>query len=91
MPLNATGADSTTNLYYNHNKEDYECASSVVQNKLMIYYLMFTQKEYGSVNWLVGLHDTSSGGCGPVGHYVPTHGPDKYKVHNYQAMYDKGW
>lgn len=89
MPMELTYADSNNQfIYYNYHKEDYEmlakrrpgqvgCSLSAVH----------PEKVYKSVNWLVGL--LRSGQVDVFRTHVPTHGPDKYVVHNYQAMYDK--
>ncbi|AME08993.1 MULTISPECIES: NAD(P)H-dependent oxidoreductase [Gemella] len=89
MPIELTYADSNNQfLYYNYNKEEHEmlakrrpeqvgCSLSAVH----------PERVHGSVSWLVGL--LRSGQIDVFRTHVPTHGPDKYVVHNYQAMYDK--
>ena len=89
MPMELTYADSNNQfLYYNYNKEDYEMLAKrrPVQVGCSLA-KVHPEKVYKSVSWLVGL--LRSGQIDVFRTHVPTHGPDKYVVHNYQAMYDK--
>lgn len=89
MPMELTYADSNNQfLYYNYNKEDYEMLAKrrPVQVGCSLANV-HPDKVHGSVSWLVGL--LRSGQIDVFRTHVPTHGPDKYVVHNYQAMYDK--
>lgn len=89
MPMELTYADSNNQfLYYNYHKEDYEMLAKrrPVQVGCSLA-KVHPEKVYKSVSWLVGL--LRSGQIDVFRTHVPTHGPDKYVVHNYQAMYDK--
>ena len=92
MPMELTYADSNNQfLYYNYNKEDYEMLAKrrpgQVGCSLAAVHPDQPERIQKSVNWLVGL--LRSGQIDVFRTHVPTHGPDKYVVHNYQAMYDK--
>lgn len=89
MPMELTYADSNNQfLYYNYNKEDYEMLAKRRPEQVGCSLSnVHPERVYGSVNWLVGL--LRSGQVDVFRTHVPTHGPDKYVVHNYQAMYDK--
>ena len=87
--MELTYADSNNQfLYYNYNKEDYEMLAKRRPEQVGCSLSnVHPERVYGSVNWLVGL--LRSGQVDVFRTHVPTHGPDKYVVHNYQAMYDK--
>ena len=92
MPMELTYADSNNQfLYYNYHKEDYEMLAKrrpvQVGCSLANVHPEHPERIHKSVNWLVGL--LRSGQIDVFRTHVPTHGPDKYVVHNYQAMYDK--
>ncbi|WP_314990713.1 NAD(P)H-dependent oxidoreductase [uncultured Gemella sp.] len=89
MPMELTYADSNNQfIYYNYHKEDYEMLAKRRPGQVGCSLAkVHPERVYGSVNWLVGL--LRSGQIDVFRTHVPTHGPDKYVVHNYQAMYDK--
>lgn len=88
MPMELTYADSNNQfLYYNRNAEAEEMfakrQSGQVGNPLANCH---PQKAYKNVEWV--LQQLRSGASDAIRVHVPTHGPDKYVVHNYQAMHD---
>lgn len=89
MPMELTYADSNNQfIYYNYHKEDYEMLAKRRPGQVGCSLAkVHPERVYKSVNWLVGL--LRSGQIDVFRTHVPTHGPDKYVVHNYQAMYDK--
>ena len=87
--MEITYADSNNQfIYYNYNKEDYEMLAKRRPGQVgCSLAAVHPERVFGSVNWLVGL--LRSGQIDVFRLHVPTHGPNKYVVHNYQAMYDK--
>lgn len=89
MPMELTFADSNNQfLYYNYTKEAEEMLASrtpdQVGNPLANCH---PERVYKGVEWVI--QQLRSGATDVVRVNVPTHGPDKYVVHNYQAMYDE--
>ena len=82
MPMELTYADSNNQfIYYNYNKEDYEMLAKRRPGQVGCSLAkVHPERVYGSVNWLVGL--LRSGQVDVFRTHVPTHGPDKYVVHN---------
>ncbi len=88
MPLELTYADSNNQfLYYNYNKEEDEMLASrnpgQPGNALA---MCHPERTFRSVSWVIS--QLRSGKQDLVRVHVPTHGPDKFVVHNYKAMYD---
>lgn len=88
MPLELTYADSNNQfLYYNYNKEEDEMLASrnpgQPGNALA---MCHPERTFKSVSWVIS--QLRSGKQDLVRVHVPTHGPDKFVVHNYKAMYD---
>jgi len=88
MPMELTYADDNNQfLYYNYTKEDKDMLASrhpsQVGNPLAFCH---PEKALKGVNWVVQQLRSGAQDCVRV--HVPTHGPDKYVVHNYQAMFD---
>ncbi|APZ49947.1 NADPH-dependent FMN reductase [Jeotgalibaca sp. PTS2502] len=89
MPMELTYADHNNQfLYYNHTKEAEDMLASRTPgqagNPLA---KCHPEGKHNSVAWVI--QQLRSGATDAVRVNVPTHGPDKYVVHNYQAMYDK--
>lgn len=89
MPMELTYADSNNQfLYYNHCADAEEMFAKrqpgQVGNALAYCH---PQKSYKNVEWV--LQQLRSGAQDVIRVHVPTHGPDKYVVHNYQAMHDE--
>lgn len=89
MPMEITYADSNNQfLYYNHTKPAEEMLASrypgQVGNPLA---KCHPEKAHKNVEWVI--QQLRSGAMDEVRVHVPTHGPDKYVVHNYAAMHDK--
>ncbi|NBJ68688.1 MULTISPECIES: NAD(P)H-dependent oxidoreductase [Clostridia] len=89
MPMELTYADSNNQfLYYNHTLPAEEMLASrtpgQVGNPLADCHPL---KSLKNVEWVI--QQLRSGAKDAVRVHVPTHGPDKYVVHNYQAMHDK--
>lgn len=88
MPMELTYADSNNQfLYYNHTKPTEEMLAGrtpeQVGNPLA---KCHPEKSFKGVEWV--LQQLRSGSMDSVRVNVPTHGPDKFVVHNYQAMHD---
>lgn len=88
MPLELTYAYSNNQfLYYNYNKEEDEMLASrnpgQPGNALA---MCHPERTFKSVSWVIS--QLRSGKQDLVRVHVPTHGPDKFVVHNYKAMYD---
>lgn len=88
MPMEITYADDNNQfLYYNYTKEDKEMLASrhpsQVGNPLAYCH---PEKALKGVNWVVQQLRSGAQDCVRV--HVPTHGPDKFVVHNYQAIHD---
>lgn len=89
MPMELTYADQNNQfLYYNHTKPGSEMLASRVPgqagNPLANCH---PEKALKNVEWVI--QQLRSGEQDAVRVHVPTHGPDKYVVHNYQAMHDE--
>ncbi|WP_368251300.1 NAD(P)H-dependent oxidoreductase [Enterococcus sp. 2201sp1_2201st1_B8_2201SCRN_220225] len=89
MPMELTYADSNNQfLYYNHCADAEEMFAhrqpGQVGNPLACCH---PKKSYKNVEWV--LQQLRSGAQEVIRVHVPTHGPDKYVVHNYQAMHDE--
>lgn len=89
MPMELTYADSNNQfLYYNHVKSAEEMLASrtpgQVGNPLVNCH---PEKALKGVEWVV--QQLRSGATDCVRVNVPTHGPDKFVVHNYQAIHDE--
>lgn len=88
MPMELTYVDSNNQfLYYNHTKTAEEMLASrnpgQVGNPLAKCHPEKVHKNVGYV-----LQQLRSGAMDAFRLNVPTHGPDKFVVHNYQAMHD---
>ena len=88
MPMELTYADSNNQfLYYNHNAEADEMFAKrqlgQVGNPLANCH---PPQAYKNVEWVI--QQLRSGKQDVVRVHVPTHGPDKFVVHNYQAIHD---
>ncbi|APB30864.1 MULTISPECIES: NADPH-dependent oxidoreductase [Vagococcus] len=88
MPMELTYADNNNQfLYYNYTKEDKDMLASrhpsQVGNPLAYCH---PEKALNGVNWVVQQLRSGAQDCVRV--HVPTHGPDKFVVHNYQAIHD---
>lgn len=89
MPMELTYADSNNQfLYYNYTKSAEEMLASrtpgQVGNPLA---KCHPERVYKGVSWVI--QQLRSGAQDNVHVHVPTHGPDKYVVHNYQAIRDE--
>lgn len=89
MPMELTYADSNNQfLYYNYTKPGDEMLASRVPgqagNPLAKCHPESVYKNVGYV-----IQQLRSGAMDAFRVNVPTHGPDKYVVHNYQAMHDE--
>ena len=88
MPMELTFADSNNQfLYYNNISANEEMLAgripSQVGNPLVNCH---PEKALKNVEWVI--QQLRTGAQDAVRVHVPTHGPDKYVVHNYQAMHD---
>lgn len=89
MPMELTYADNNNQfLYYNYTKPGSEMLASRVPgqagNPLANCH---PEKALKNVEWVI--QQLRSGEQDVVRVHVPTHGPDKHVVHNYQAMHDE--
>lgn len=89
MPMELTYADPNNQfLYYNYTKPGSEMLAPRVPaqpgNPLANCH---PEKALKNVEWV--LQQLRSGAQDVVRIHVPTHGPDKHVVHNYQAMHDE--
>lgn len=89
MPLELTYADNNNQfLYYNRTMPAEEMLASrtpgQVGNPLA---KCHPESKHNNVSWVI--QQLRSGAMDVFRVNVPTHGPDKYVVHNYQAMHDK--
>ncbi|WP_208560788.1 NAD(P)H-dependent oxidoreductase [Marinilactibacillus kalidii] len=89
MPMELTYADSNNQfLYYNHTLPGSEMLASRVLGQVGNPLANCHPKAaFKNVEWVI--QQLRSGAVDAVRVNVPTHGPDKYVVHNYQAMHDK--
>ncbi|MDN6294219.1 MAG: NAD(P)H-dependent oxidoreductase [Alkalibacterium sp.] len=88
MPMELTFADENNQfLYYNYTKEAEDMLADRVPgqvgNPLV---LCHPEAALKNVGWVV--QQLRAGKQDVVRIHVPTHGPDKFVVHNYQAMHD---
>lgn len=88
MPMELTYADANNQfLYYNHTKPMEEMLAGrqpeQVGNPLAACH---PEKALKGVEWVI--QELRSGATDAVRVNVPTHGPDKFVVHNYQAIHD---
>jgi NAD(P)H-dependent FMN reductase len=88
MPMELTYADNNNQfLYYNYTKEAEDMLASrtpgQVGNPLA---KCHPERVYKGVEWVIQQLRSGAQDCVKV--HVPTHGPDKYVVHNYQAIHD---
>ncbi|MGY3766674.1 NAD(P)H-dependent oxidoreductase [Vagococcus vulneris] len=89
MPMELTYADDNNQfIYYNYTKEGSTMLAGrqpgQVGNPLA---LCHPEKALKNVEWVIQQLRSGAQDCVRV--HVPTHGPDKYVVHNYQAMHDE--
>ncbi|MDN6193950.1 MAG: NAD(P)H-dependent oxidoreductase [Alkalibacterium gilvum] len=89
MPMELTFADENNQfLYYNYTKEAEDMLADRVPgqvgNPLV---LCHPEAALKNVGWVV--QQLRAGKQDVVRIHVPTHGPDKFVVHNYQAMHDE--
>lgn len=89
MPMEITYADNNNQfLYYNHVKPAEEMLASrtpgQVGNPLA---KCHPESKHNNVAWVI--QQLRSGAMDVFRVPVPTHGPDKFVVHNYQAMHDE--
>ena len=89
MPAELTYADQNNQfIYYNQVKPGEEMLASrhpsQVGNPLAACH---PERTYKNVSWVI--QQLRSGKMQNVRVNVPTHGPDKYVVHNYEAMHDE--
>ena len=89
MPMELTYADNNNQfLYYNQTKPgDQMLASRVPGQAGNPLANCHPEKALKNVEWVI--KQLRSGAQDAVRVHVPTHGPDKYVVHNYQAMHDE--
>ena len=89
MPMEITYADNNNQfLYYNNTKPgDQMLASRVPGQAGNPLANCHPEKALKNVEWVI--QQLRSGAQDAVRVHVPTHGPDKYVVHNYQAMHDE--
>ncbi|MFZ2424470.1 MAG: PAS domain-containing protein, partial [Trichococcus flocculiformis] len=89
MPMELTYADSNNQfLYYNHTKPAEEMLAARVPGQVgNPLSKCHPERVHKGVEWV--LQQLRSGTMDAFRVNVPTHGPDKYVVHNYQALHDK--
>lgn len=89
MPMELTYADNNNQfLYYNYTKEAEEMLASRVPGQVgNPLAKCHPEKVHKNVGYVI--QQLRSGAMDAFRVNVPTHGPDKYVVHNYQAMHDK--
>lgn len=89
MPMELTYADSNNQfLYYNHTKPAEEMFAARVPGQVgNPLAKCHPEKVHKNVGYVI--QQLRSGAMDAFRVNVPTHGPDKYVVHNYQAMHDK--
>lgn len=88
MPLELTYADSNNQfLYYNYMKEAEDMLASRTPGQAGSPLAQcHPENTFTSVAWVI--QQLRTGKQDRVTVHVPTHGPDKFVVHNYQAMHD---
>ena len=89
MPMELTYADDNNQfLYYNYTKEAEDMLADRVPGQVgNPLALCHPERSLSSVEWVI--QQLRSGRQDVVRVHVPTHGPDKFVVHNYQAMHDE--
>jgi Predicted flavoprotein len=89
MPMELTFADSNNQfLYYNYTKEATDMLAKRVPGQVgNPLAKCHPERVYKGVQWVIQQLRSGAQDCIRVN--VPTHGPDKYVVHNYQAMHDE--
>jgi len=89
MPLELTYADSNNQfLYYNRNAEAEDMFASRSPEQVGSPLAQcHPERTYTGVAWVI--QQLRTGKQDRVTVHVPTHGPDKFVVHNYQAMRDE--
>lgn len=88
MPLELTYADSNNQfLYYNHMLDAEDMLAKRSPNQVgSALAECHPERTYSGVAWVI--QQLRSGKQDQVKVHVPTHGPDKFVVHTYQAMHD---
>ena len=88
MPMELTFADSNNQfLYYNLRQEAHEMLAARVPGQVGNPLAnCHPEKSYKNVEWVI---QHSSGATDSVRVHVPKQVPEKYIVHNYQAMHDE--
>ena len=89
MPMELTFADSNNQfLYYNYTKEAGDMLAKRVPGQVgNPLAKCHPERVHKGVEWVI--QQLRSGNQDRISVNVPTHGPDKYVVHNYQAIHDK--
>jgi DUF438 domain-containing protein len=89
MPMELTFADSNNQfLYYNLRQEAHEMLAARVPGQVgNPLAKCHPEKSYKNVEWAI--QQLRSGATDAVRVHVPKHVPEKYIVHNYQAMHDE--
>ena len=89
MPMELTYADDNNQfLYYNYTKEAEDMLADRVPGQVgNPLALCHPERSLNSVEWVI--QQLRSSRQDVVRVHVPTHGPDKFVVHNYQAMHDE--
>jgi DUF438 domain-containing protein len=89
MPMELTFADSNNQfLYYNLRQEAHEMLAARVPGQVgNPLAKCHPEKSYKNVEWVI--QQLRSGATDAVRVHVPKHVPEKYIVHNYQAMHDE--
>lgn len=88
MPMELTYADSNNQfIYYNHHKDgDSMLANRYPEQVGSPLSTCHPEHTYKNVEWVI--QQLRSGKLDTFSIHVPTHGPDKFVVHNYKAMKD---
>lgn len=89
MPMELTYADSNNQfLYYNHHKDGEDMLADRYPRQVgSPLASCHPERTFDNVKWVI--QQLRSGKLDTFTIHVPTHGPDKYVVHNYTAMKDK--
>lgn len=89
MPMELTYADSNNQfLYYNHMKDAEDMLADRTPDQVGSPLAeCHPERTYSSVAWVI--QQLRTGKQDRVTVHVPTHGPDKFVVHNYQAIRDE--
>ncbi len=88
MPMELTFADSNNQfLYYNHHKDGDDMLANRYPHQVgSPLSTCHPEHTYKNVEWVI--QQLRSGKLDTFSIHVPTHGPDKFVVHNYTAMKD---